>query len=243
MKTYQRNNIIFRIASADALSKFKAAQAHSFLQLTRKELKFDDAAKEAVLLEFDRFSFWLMMAEKLCLAAGEGRTPDSLKQAILSSLFDELVFIERIMESHVSVFSPDVISFNKMIHRYSINMVEEQVLASTNGNIDSAFVSIVGIISSYLQHLLISYHEFNNNLRKKNQYQFISLDTFSANMQSEDAKLQPAIMRGSFFIEHGCNNHFILKDYSEAMVFDSVKTIFEKNNILLDEECTDEILT
>jgi len=82
MIKYQRNNITFRIASADAIGKFKSTQAHSFVQLARKELNFDEAAKETVLLEYDRLSQWIFRVERICLSSGEGRVAEQLQTAI-----------------------------------------------------------------------------------------------------------------------------------------------------------------
>ena len=178
MIKYQRNNIIFRIASADAISKFKEAQAHSFLQLSRKELNFDDAAKEVVLLEYDRFSQLIFKIERICLSASEGTIKNDLIDSILGSFLDELHVIENVLESHPDVFSTSVIDFTKMIHTYSSDMLRRGIHSLMNCSIEHAYSKFVIVISDYLQHLLISMHEFDSNYVKKIKPPFISIADF-----------------------------------------------------------------
>lgn len=238
MIKYQRNNIIFRIASADAISKFKNAQAASFLQLTRKDLKFNDAAKEAVLLEFDRFSQWIFRIERICLAAGEGYLTLQLKNSILDSVYDEINIVENVMESHRAIFDPRCLDFAKTVHLYSLPIIDGVLGEALSLKIDQAFVALVAIISDYLQHLLLAYHEYNSNVAKKEPDPFICSSKFCT-FASADNKFTPLVTRAKFYISNGSHVKFILKNYFEENVFDDAKLFFENSGIEVKAEGTD----
>ena len=142
MSVYQRNNIAFRISSADAISKFKAVQMHSFFQLVRKDLGFNDAAKEAVLLEFDRFSDWMFKTERACISMN-GKFNDQTVASFYSSFIAEQSLIESVMERYGDVFSARVIRFTKIIHRYTAKMMAEKIKKIENLEIDKGFVKMV----------------------------------------------------------------------------------------------------
>lgn len=238
MIKYQKNNIIFRIASADAISKFKNAQAASFLQLTRKELRFNDAAKEAVLLEFDRFSQWIFRIERICLAAGEGYLTGQLKNSILDSVYDELNIVENVMESHRAIFDVRCLDFAKTVHLYSRRIIDKALTEALSLKIDQAFVTLVGIISDYLQHLLLSFHEYNGNVVKREEDPFICASKFCA-FAGIDNKFIPLITRAKFYVANGSNTTFVLKNYVEDNVFEDARLFFHENGIDVKEEVAD----
>jgi hypothetical protein len=236
MIKYQRNNIVFRISSADAISKFKATQAHSFLQLTRRELDFDDAAKEVVLLEYDRFSHWLFRVERICQSAGEIAMSEALREATIDSFEDELAVIENVLKSHPSVFSPEVIKFTQMVHSYSAKMIAHRFAPREDKHIDETFAVIVGVISNYLQHLLITMHEFNNNIIKKITPPFISVADFCIEDAVGADRFLASLTRAKFFTSHGFGSRFVLKDYSRHHVYDDACEFFSSNDIQLVQE-------
>ena len=190
MIKYQRNNIVFRIASANAISKFKATQAHSFLQLARKELNFNDAAREVVLLEYDRFSHWIFRLERICQSAGEVMMAQGLRDATVDSFDDELRVVENVLHAHPGVFSTEVIRFTKMIHSYALSMINEKFTIDEDTHIDETFAMMVQEVSNYLQHLLIVMHEFDNNIIKRNVPPFISADDFCIEQSKDTERFQ-----------------------------------------------------
>jgi hypothetical protein len=229
--TYQKNNIIFRIASAEAISNFKAAQAASFLQLARKELGFDTSAKEIILLEFDRFSHWALKIEKACLGAG-GKVLDDRLIMIISEYFtDELSTIESVTSIHKDIFSEDARAFSKIIHAYSREIVLTKLSKMQNHRIDSGFVEIIKCISDYLTHLLLSFHEFNNNLISKTDDPFIC----GANFCRPGLEYQfiPETNRIIFFIEHNVGQSYVFKNYSDQLLFGPAVDHFDQLGIII----------
>ncbi len=216
MLRYQRNNIIFRISSASAISKFKQVQAHSFTQLARKEFNFDEGAKEVVLLSYDRFSNWIIRIEKISISVGEQYTPANLKAPFVESFLDELRVIQNVMLSHSNLFYPDLNAYVKLIHDYSAELIPDMITNSMVNSMDTAYAAIVGITSDYLQHILVAMHEYNNNIvHKTKQPPFVSIANFCLNLEYPLLKYTPCLKRLKFFKEAGVGDTFILKNYSD----------------------------
>ena len=237
MIRYQRNNILFRIASADAIARFKEAQVHSFIQVSRKELNFDIAAKEVVLLEFDRFSQLIFRVERICLGAGEGLMRKQLANAIFESIHEEFSIIETVLETHPEVFTREVVNFTKLVHTYSSDMLNSALVSlMADKHIDDAFSNAVQALSHYLQHLLIAMHEFNDNMIRK-QFPFIGVADFCVDFLPDVDNFIPCETRARYFLEHGIGPTFILKNYSKHDVFERAqKKLAEDGIILVPEE-------
>ena len=236
MSVYQRNNIAFRISSADAISKFKAVQMHSFFQLVRKDLGFNDAAKEAVLLEFDRFSDWMFKSERICLAMN-GKFNEQSIASFYTSFTDEQSLIESVMVRYGDVFSDKVVKFTKLIHRYTAKMMTEKIKQIENSEIDKGFVDMVSFVGDYLQHFLISMHEFNNNLMSKKEQPFLSIADFCINGgENKEFNADACISRANFFIENNVDNEFVLKNYSEKDMFDTASKMLADKGIIIIKE-------
>ena len=228
---YQRNNIIFRIASADVIAKFKRDQASSFLQLVRKELNFDVSAREAVLLEFDRFSQWIFRTERICCGAGEGVITPHLFTAIVESLLDELSVIETIMDKHDDVFTPVSCEFSKLVHSYSSDKILSKLKTLSNERIDVAFCSAVNVISEYLQHLLIVFHEFNVNIARTSDEPFISVSSFTLNLL--DPTFDAETARILYFSKHNCGRTYTFKNYTDTNLFGIAVDYFDSLGYLM----------
>ena len=220
MIKYQRNNILFRIASADAISKFKKAQASSFLQLTRKELQFDSGPKEAVLLEFDRFSQWLFRIERICLASGNAKLTEELKEAMIESFYDEIVVIESVMIGHKDIFPAKMTEFAKCVHNYSKHMLDKIFAESIDLRIDVAFTNIAEALSDYLQHTLLTFHEYNNNVIKNYTEPFICCSSFCISKNHEH--FLPLKERIEFFKHTVGASEFILKNFTPSDIHQDV---------------------
>jgi hypothetical protein len=231
MMKYQRNNIIFRIASAEAIAQFKRDQASSFLQLVRKELNFDVSAREAVLLEFDRFSQWIFRTERICCGAGEGEISPHLYIAIVESLLDELTVIETTMRKHEDVFTTLSCDYSKLIHSYSSEILSSKLRMLSGKRIDVAFCEAVAIISEYLQHLLLSFHEYNTNIARENKEPCISASNFTLNLLGEEFAAEWKRMQ--FFVMHGCGPTYVFKNYTEANLFANAVNYFDTLGILV----------
>lgn len=236
MIRYQPNNIIFRIASSDAISKFKALQAQSFVQLARKELNFNTSAKEVVLLEYDRFSQWLFRIERICMAAQEGRMPMALRQAIQESFCEELRTVETVLDSHPDVFDGKISAFVKVIHKYSVNIILDRMELSVDKTVDRAFYDIVQIVSDYLQHVLTCLHEINHNyIVSRSATPFISASDFCTKCDTE-FRFLPIKKRTEFFDSIGLGKTYILKNYSSEDIYDEAMVYLDQYGIRLQSE-------
>lgn len=212
---YQRNNILFRIASAAAISKFKSIQAHSFGQLTRRELCFDESAREAVLLAYDRFSQWVFRAERICLtvAAHSSDATLELVTSFLASFVEEQRVTLSVLESHPEIFPKSIVKYVKLIHTYMGNFMEQKFLNLEDVKIDGFFTEVIELISKYLQHVLLALHEFNANVVMQDNKQFISIADFPHDC---NVCIQQCIERLKFFAENVPNKEFELKFYSDC---------------------------
>jgi hypothetical protein len=237
MAEYQKNNIIFRIASSDAISKFKSKQADALLQLTRKDLHFLGAPKESVLLEYDMLSHWIYKVERICLVAGHGQATKQMKDALVNSFKDECRSMQGIMESHMDTFDATIIKFTKIIHGYSIGMFVqlcEVQLATANNTV--AFISICSFISDYLEHFLVSMHELTGNLKSKlktaTRLPALSGTDFCAALEI-DTSAEPSLLRAKFFRDLGCGSMYEFKNYSSKDLFDFTQDHLAKQDINL----------
>jgi hypothetical protein len=215
MLAYRENNIIFRIASADAISKFKEVQSHSFIQVNRKEFDFDTKSKEALLLEYDRFSQLIMKIERLMLMDDVHELSQPLRNFILQALVDEFNSVEEICATHRTVFSPDITTFLSMIHRYSRCICTDWAKAVLQLGGEKAFPALTIMLSDYLQHTLCALHEYDTNIIKRNQ-PILSYSAFSRD--AAGMELVPIVERANFFLRQEVEPNFELKNYVNAQV-------------------------
>lgn len=213
MLTYQENNIEFRISSAEAIAEFKEVQAHSFLQLSRREFDFDKGARECVLLSYDRFSAWLLTVERMFLAEKSNVLCSEIRESVIESFIQELRGIERVCEDNPHIFSPMIIEYLNIIHAYTTNIIPSINSVMCNSTAIS-FSFITGYLSDYLQHLLLSMHEYNNNIIKK-RAPFICISKFSFNFN----EFQSAKNRIAFHRKYvGDGAVFKLQNYTDNKI-------------------------
>lgn len=234
MIKYQRNNIIFRIASSDAIAKFKSVQAHALMQLARTDIAFDLAAREVVLLEYDRLSQWLYRMERILLAVEEGEMPKLLRHAILESFREEMIVIENVVDTHIDVFDKQVAHFARMIHMYSFSLINEEMEKRMEHTIDRAYGELTDLVSEYLQHLLICMHEYNNNLVTQKKQPFISYSFYCAKLKNTEHHFTPIIRRAEFFKNAGAGDSYVLKNYAnEYGIHDEVAIAMRDCGIMI----------
>jgi hypothetical protein len=219
LEMYRENNIEFRIASADAIGRFKLTQANSFLQVCRKEFDFDISAREIVLLSYDTLYGWLMQMEKVFLRE-EQRTPSSrLREHVISSFKEQLAFIESTCSQHPNIFTPSVVEFIKVIHSYAPHLMK---IGVNNSFIDTpsarAFTRLASLLSDYLQHVLICMHEFNNNIVLEKE-PFVCVNDFCMmqRINDTDSVLTSLQSRATYFRMkvHDRSKVFLLKNYTK----------------------------
>jgi hypothetical protein len=239
---YQRNNIAFRISSAIAIGKLKTAQAHAFQQLLRRELDFDDSAKEGVLLEFDQMSNWIFRIEKICLSAAAGELSIQLRRAIYASFVEELRMIMTVMETNANIFSKDVRALTSVIHEYSSEFLVGEFERDMMVPADMAFARLTMTISDYLQHYLVAMHEFNNNIIRKAEPAFLSIAEFCTNSSDKAHRFIACLKRAKFFQQCGCRGPFVFKNYTKEDIFNDAKAFLADNGVdIIPEEMHEEL--
>lgn len=213
MVRYQRNNILFRIASAAAISKFKSIQAHSFGQLNRRELDFNVSAREVVLLAYDRFSQWIYRVERICLStASSERDVQTLIPSLIASFVDEQRITQTVIESHPEIFKNQVDVYLRKIHDYTAHIIDDHFEALHDKKIDEIYTGVVDITSKYLQHILVAMHEFNNNCITHKETAFISMADFCHDLPFNRRHI-PCLERLKFFGECSNQHEFAFKYY------------------------------
>jgi hypothetical protein len=209
---YKTNNIEFRIASADAIGKFKTTQAHSFLQVCRREFDFDICSREVVLLSYERFSQWLMDTEKEFLIEERKMPSSDLIETVVSSFVEVLEGIEKVTEENPKIFPLQLVKYLKMIHAYSTKIMKVALPTAMKKTSAKSFGQVTLLASEYLQHLLIAMHEYNNNLLLKRE-PFICVSDFSKISYSTFPFISLRT-RAEFFREQEGLKTFVLKNYS-----------------------------
>ena len=230
---YRENNIIFRIASADALSNFKKIQAHSFLELTRKDIEFAKETREILLLSYDRFSNWLYRMEKgFLMSPRHAGVTEDLGKTCFSTLIEELNTIEEVCERHPDVFSPEIRKFISLIHHEAAGNIKTLFAKAFTLEQDRAYSKMVSICSDYLQYLLISVHEFNNNVLKKKDG-FLCVSQFDAICQEQAGQL---CAKAKFFADITSSTIFKLKNLSNKQNISDIKKALENKNFTIHDE-------
>lgn len=244
MGIYQRNNIEFRIVSSSAISQFKNLQASSFYQLARKELDFDESAKEVVLLSFDRLSQWLTRIERVCLSHfhnKNGQTIEYLTETILASFLDEQNVMMGVVETHPNIFDNRCQRFVKLIQLYTSLIFAAALRSKAHRGIDELFIFVVDLVSEYLQHMLLCMHEYNNNVIKKTTPAFITISDFSLRTLYVNSSCTPWVDRANFFRTLDTSfSSVVLKYYAESTseeeTFRAVAEKLEKTGIQVQQE-------
>lgn len=218
---YLQNNIIFRIASADALSKFKAAQAHSFIQVSRREFEFNEAAREVLLLSYDRISTWVLRIERAFLALGQRQIDDEFRARVIGDLADLFKSTEDVLLDHPQVFDTSVADYTRMVHKYSLVILRNLLARELTADVCGAYHSMLVVLTKYLQHLLLALHEYNNNVILQ-RAPFICISDFSLLTDDNALKFSSLISRACYFNDTFGQNQFIIKNFTNQDIDDEV---------------------
>ena len=218
---YLQNNIIFRIASADALSKFKAAQAHSFIQVSRREFEFNAAAREVLLLSYDRISTWVLRVERAFLALGDAQINYEFRARIVSDLADLFKSTEDVLLDHPQVFDTSVTHYTKMVHKYSMVILRNLLARELTADVCGAYHNMLAVLTKYLQHLLLALHEYNNNVILRRQ-PFICISDFSLLTDDAALRFSSLISRACYFNDNFAQTAFVIKNFTDQDIDDEV---------------------
>lgn len=232
---YLQNNIIFRIASADALSKFKAAQAHSFIQVSRREFEFNEAAREVLLLSYDRISTWVLRIERAFLALGTDQIDDDFRARIINDLGDLFKNTEEVLLDHTAVFDAELTNYAKMVHNYSLAILKNALARELTADVCGAYHNMLAVLTKYLQHLLLALHEYNNNVILKRP-PFICISDFSLLTDDAALKFSSLISRAAYFNDRFGQNDFTIKNYTDDHIEDEVVNMLSDLSLTVSRE-------
>lgn len=234
---YLHNNIIFRIASADAQSKFKAAQAHSFIQVSRREFEFNESAREVLLLSYDRMSTWVLRIERAFLALGTDQIDDAFRSRIIDELADLFKNTEEVLMDHTSVFDSRLTEYVKMVHAYSIAILKNVLARELIADVCGAYHNMLAVLTKYLQHLLLALHEYNSNIILKRR-PFICISEFSLMTDDAALKFSSLISRAHYFDDQFGINDFVIKNFTNDDIEDEVINILRDLSLTVSREAT-----
>lgn len=239
MLIYKENNIEFRTASAAAIGEFKLTQANAFLQVSRKEFEFDKAAKEVVLLCYDRLGTWLFRMERSFLLDESKRPSQRLISSLFTTFYEELANIEEICTVHTTIFSKGVLKYLQMIHEYAKDDLKVIFDSALELPTYKSFTRICQIVGDYLQHILIAMHEYNNNL-VRGAAPFICITPFS--ILRADSNFVGIRKRTKYFRKILGDCAFEIKNYSNKEITDSVVDQLREMDICVNKEVLDEAI-
>lgn len=224
MTSVDLSSMYFKMAAAEAMAKYKSAQAHTIFQLLRKDLNFDQSARATVMIEFEELEKSLMRAEE-SLGRVERRVTTDVLALVALDLCATLDRIHEQLDKYVNEFDRCVSGFVRTIHAYSVIIIKTEIpkLAGTYNT--EAFIGVARIARFYMQHLLSAMHEFTNNIANRSKSPFLSVCSFSVKTAESAGEVywQPCFDRANFFKNNGVKAEFILKDYTEQDVFDEVQ--------------------
>ena len=225
---YRQNNVEFRITSATAISSFKATQAHSFQQITRREFNFSLSTREVVLLSYERFSQLLLQLERDFINEELPRPSQHLIRHVHQSFTEEFDGVLKVTRMYPDIFT-DIPEFLEVINYYTQHIMSNALITAMNAPSPKAFANITELFSDFLQHILISMHEYNNNLVQRKD-PFICVSRFS--LMCNAPRFISLASRAKFFRERLGNESFCLKNYTQEDLGDEVTEALAEHGIV-----------
>jgi len=230
---FQKNNILFRILSSEVIGKFKLANARSLLQTCRQDIAFGESARETVLCYYDCFFEWVLNTEKLFIAhlnSNGVSNIEELKKQTLDTFMQTLRKIENILDTETDTFSNELAEFVHVVHKRAEARVARAFgIMFNDDTIKHIFASLIELTGDYLQAILVSLHEFDNNCEKE-RVPFLGFSPWSAKLAIifKDEGFDPTdslISRGEYFKQCCGVNEFVIKNYTDTPIEDA---LFEK---------------
>lgn len=226
---YRQNNVEFRITSATAISSFKATQAHSFLQITRKEFEFSLCTREVVLLCYDRMSHLLLQLEREFINEELPRPSQKLISKVFISFMEEIDGVVKTARNYPEVFG-EIPSYLDVIRSYTHTLMSSAIASAMNATSAKAFANLTQLLSEYLQHILISMHEYNNNIMRA-RTPFICVSRLS--LMLNGSRFLSLSARAKFFRQLLKNDAtFCLKNYTDEPLDDEVIEALSEHGIV-----------
>lgn len=224
---YRQNNVDFRITSATAISSFKATQAHSFLQITRKEFEFSLCTREVVLLSYERISQLLFQLERDFINEELAKPSLTLVSHVFRSFMDQFDGVIKTAREYPEVFGI-IPNFLDIVREYTRHIMSNMIMSAMNAPSAKAFANITQLFSEFLQHILIAMHEYNNNvMHAKNP--FICVTRFS--LMCRAPAYVSLLSRAKFFRENMGSTTFCLKNFTEMPLEERVIDALADNGI------------
>ena len=223
-----KNNIHFRMLSSSIIATFKTKQAQDLQQVTRLDVKFAEPCREVLLLEYERVSRLLMALEYVCLKNGSDIVSASVIEDILSRVSRGISTIETVIAEHTDIFA-DIGDFVQFMHSQAVPYVKDSIQANLkDSSADTAFIAIARVLTDYMEHVLLSLHEYNSICYRSVDTPFICISNFDKANKDVPVNTREQFLKTKFNIPD-LEHH----DYT-TKIPEELKAIFASDNV---EEC------
>lgn len=214
MKQFTQNNIDFRIVSSNAIASFKASQAFDFNEVVKNKKNFNPAAREVLLLLYDYWFRFLMRTEKLFLFLDENEPPQILIPQLIGNAKYLMEEVEDVLLSHEDLFDNDLVGFVKNYHSFTFKIIQFFITEhlEEGKTVYRAYPFLVQLISMYLQLMLFSLYEFDNNIIQRHE-PFLSYTLVCEKVIEAGVCVNPLVERAKFYFDKFKITNFVVKNY------------------------------
>lgn len=224
-----KNNIHFRMLSSSIIAAFKTKQAQDLQQVTRLEVKFAEPCREVLLLEYERVSRLLMALEYVCLKNGSNVVSDDVIADILNRVSKGISTIEMVIAEHSEIFA-DIGDYVGLMHSQAVPYIKDSIQTNLkDSSADTAFMAIARVLTDYMEHVLLSLHEYNSICYRSVEAPFICVSNFDKANKDAPVENREQFLKTKFNI-----TDLEYHDYT-TQIPDEVKALFASNT---DEECS-----
>jgi len=169
---FYNNNIDFRIASSQALEKFKNVQSFQLNQLQNGKFFFPQEVREILLLKFDMWSRFLTEIENFFVEL------DNSHHDVEPNEIDFIISLANITNDKyksIMTTAPTKEYFDEEFSNIWLEMHEDMFqlmlleIGEMSGNHKVAFACLSDILCRVMQYTLIELHELNELMQSSNK--------------------------------------------------------------------------
>lgn len=162
-REYVRNNIEYRISTANAISSFKRDQVFIMGEISyNPHHVFSDTAKEIMLLKYDVWYDYINEVEQYILCS-DGSISEMIHEVMLMSDARIDYYEEILRDNFTEQFQVEYIAQWTEYHNYIYNKLKKSVTSLKNADITKSqlFSKIVRMITKAMNHTLYELQELD----------------------------------------------------------------------------------
>jgi len=160
-KNYRLNNIVFRIASSDALRVFKEVQNFVLTEIEFGSYSFSRVAKEIALLYSDSAFRILYSIEMMFIREGSPVLTREMADSINKILLDQIGYMRAVVEENGDVFDRKFVEIWKEVHLPIVSIIENIVEMNIGEKIEDTFKDICSIFGDSLDTVRFELYELD----------------------------------------------------------------------------------